>query len=432
MDQLQEVDAAQLAALSADVLNRPDIPYERRDEYFQVDSAGMNWDVAGWLYEPHAAHVLCGSDGKAVGALLLHGGGGDHRFLDNLASILAGKLGIKTLTLTYPGHWYFDSDDHEWPGEPLDDGTGRPRLPIWDRRDPIGHGEYDLVTSAEDPVLRANGGTAFFLAARPGTQFYRRQAAWPLAYETAYLDACARNFPEDEFSLYLHGHSTGGPQAHMLLQRMGNVRGLIGMETSSFGIIKKKMDPPGAGGEQFPFNYLTMRTWRDTARYMGTESGDMAKRHLPLLMEQVFEAWKLRGGDPGFKSEQFIQFAGEEALTAAAHAVADDQGYEPDARKALVERYLSYTKPLPVPGNPPVPPLLYIINEGSRDHRLDNYTSVLLPTLQTFEPVPKAQVYYLRAGVHNYNKATPDLPRGVAAVGAKIWFDAITSGYYDR
>lgn len=98
------------------------------------------------------------------------------------------------------------------------------------------------------PVLRANGGTAFFLAARPDTQFYRRQAAWPLAYETAYLDACARNFPESEFSLYLHEHSMGGPQAHMLLQRIGNVRGLIGMETSSFGIIKKKMDPPGATG----------------------------------------------------------------------------------------------------------------------------------------------------------------------------------------
>ena len=431
MDEVTEVDEAQLAVMSADVLNRPDVPYERHDEHFRIDVAGMAWDVAGWLYEPENGHQLRGSDGKAVGALLLHGGGTDHRFLDNLASILAGKLGIKTLALTYPGHWYYDSDDHEWPGEPLDEGTGRPRLPIWDRKDPIGHDEYDIVTYADDPVLHANGGTAFFLAARPGTQFYRRQAAWPLAYETAYLDACARNFPEDEFSLYLHGHSTGGPQAHMLLQRIANVRGLIGMETSSFGIIKKKMDPPGAGGEQFPFNYLTMRTWRDTARYMGSESGEMAKRHLPLLMEQVFEAWEKRTGDPGFKSEQFIQFAGEEALTAAANAVADDQGYDDEARKALVERYLSYTKPLPVPENPSVPPLLYIINEGSRDHRLDNYTSVLLPTLQKFDPVPKAQVYYLRAGIHNYNRPTPELPRGVAAVGAKIWFDAIRSGYYD-
>ena len=90
------------------------------------------------------------------------------------------------------------------------------------------------------PVLRANGGTAFFLAARPDTQFYLRQAAWPLAYETAYLDACARNFPESEFSLYLHGHSMGGRQAHMLLQRIGNVRGLVGMETSSSGSSRRR------------------------------------------------------------------------------------------------------------------------------------------------------------------------------------------------
>ena len=110
----------------------------------------------------------------------------------------------------------------------------------------------------------------------------------------------------------------------MPLQRIGNVRGLIGMETSSFGIIKKKLDPPGAGGEQFPFNYLTVKTWRDTARYMVSGSGDMAKRHLPLLMEQVSGDWEMRTDDPGFKSEQFIQFAGDEALTAAANVVADD------------------------------------------------------------------------------------------------------------
>lgn len=67
-----------------------------------------------------------------------------------------------------------------------------------------------------------------------------------------------------------------------------------------------------------------MSTWRDTARYMGSESGDMAKRHLPLLMEHVFEDWEKRTSDPRSKSEQFIQFVGDEALTAAANAVADD------------------------------------------------------------------------------------------------------------
>jgi hypothetical protein len=158
----------------------------------------------------------------------------------------------------------------------------------------------------------------------------------------------------------------------------------------------------------------------------------MAKRHLALLMEQVFEAWQRDVGRPGFKSEQLIQFAGVEALTAAANAVADDQGYDDEARAALVERYLSYTKPLTGPDAPPVPPLLYIMNEGSRDHRLDNYTEVLLPMLDEFDPVPKVHVFHLKAGVHNYNKPMDQLPRGVAAVGAKIWHDAIMSGFYEH
>ncbi len=430
MEGLIEVAGPELARWSAAVLDRPDLPHTERDEHFRIDCAGMGWDVAGRLYAPEPEHQLREADGRPVGVLLLHGGGSDHRFLHNLASILAQKLGIRALAMTYPGHWNFDADGHDWPGEPLDDGTGRPRLPIWDRSDPIGHDEYDVVTYADDPVLRANGGTAFFLAARPGTQFYRRQAAWPLAYEQAFREACARNFPEDEFALYLHGHSTGGPLAHMLLQRIGNVRGLLGMETSSFGIIKRQMDPLGSGGEQFPFTYLTLRTWRDAARYLGSESGDMAKRHLPLLMEQVFESWERQRGKPGFKSEQFIQFAATDALTAAAEAVSDDLGYAAAERAALVERYLGYTAPLTGPDAPPLPPLLYILNEGSRDHRLDNYTGVLLPTLRSFDPAPRTQVHYLRAGIHDYNKPTPDLPRGVAAVGAGIWHDAITSGYF--
>lgn len=426
----EEIGAQQLAEVSAAVLALPDLPYEARDEELRIDCAGMAWDVAGRVYEPTESKILRGADGKKVGAFLLHGGGGDHRGMDNLGSLLAEKFGIKALALTYPGHWNFDTADHEWPGEPIDDGTGHPRLAIWDRSNRIGYDEYDLIKYDQEPQLRAHRGTSFLLAAKPGTQFWRRQAAWPLAYETAYKTACARAFPEDEYSLYLHGHSTGGPQVHMLLQRIGNVAGLIGMETSSFGSFKKHMDAPNSGGENFPFNYMTLRSWRDTARYMGVEAGIEGVRHLPLLIEQVFESWERGKGRPGFKSEHFIQFAGIDALTAAANALADDLGLDTTKRSALVDRYVSYTAPLCGADAPPLPPLLYIINEGSRDHRLDNYRGVLFPRLSELDPPPKKTLVYFRGGIHNYNKPTESLPRGVAVVGAKVWYDAITHGYY--
>ena len=36
-------------------------------------------------------------------------------------------------------------------------------------------------------------------------------AAWPFAFEAGMKDAMRRHFPAGEFSIYLTGHSTGGP-----------------------------------------------------------------------------------------------------------------------------------------------------------------------------------------------------------------------------
>lgn len=425
-----EVTEDQLAELSAEVLARPKVPHTVRDDIFRIECGGLGWDIAGRVYAPDDAHILRGADGKKVGAFLLHGGGGDHRGMDNLAMLLVEQFGMKVATVSYPGHWHWEGDTHDWPGTPQDDGTGQPRLPQYDRQNPIGHDEYDLVTDKEEAEVRLHRGTSFFLAARPGTQFWHRQAAWPLAYETAFLTSCARNFPPDEYSVYLHGASTGGPFAHMLLQRVPNGVGLIGLESSAWGALKVQTIDPGAGGERFPFNYMTLRTWRDRARYMGVEAGEWGIRHLPLLMEQVFEAWQSDKPKAGMKVEQFVQYAATGPLTDAANALSDILGSDTDARRELVERYLGYTAPLPVPGNPPVPPLLYIINEHSRDHRLDNYQGVLFPLLNKIQPTPKYTLTYFYGGAHNFNARSERLPRGAAAVGASIWCDAITKGYF--
>jgi hypothetical protein len=426
----KEISEAELADISAQVLARPNVPYVANDEVFRIDCAGLGWDIAGRVFEPDAAQALIGADGKKVGALLIHGGGGDHRGMNNLATLLVEKFGIKVVTVSYPGHFHWDSENHDWPGTPEDDGTGHPRLPLFDRQNPIGHDEYDLVVDKDEEEVRLHRGTSFFLAARPGTQFWHRMAAWPLAYETAFITACERNFPVGDYSLYLNGASTGGPFAHLLLQRMPNVVGLIGMETSAWGEIKKDTIDPGAGGERFPFNYLTLRTWRDRARYMGVEAGAWGARHLPLLMEQVFEAWERDKSKAGIKVEQYVQYAAIGALTDAANALADILGSDPDERASLVKRYISYTAPLSGPDQPPVPPLLYIINEHSRDHRLDNYNGVLFPYLEKLQPAPKARLVYFYGGAHNFNAPSAALPRGVAPVGASIWVDAITKGYY--
>ena len=90
-------------------------------------------------------------------------------------------------------------------------------------------------------------------------------AAWPVAFEQAIKETARRHFPDSEFSIYIHGHSTGGPFAMMASQRVPNIAGLVGYGSSPFGW----MYPLISGDDwEFPFNQLRLRTWRDTARYM--------------------------------------------------------------------------------------------------------------------------------------------------------------------
>ena len=62
-------------------------------------------------------------------------------------------------------------------------------------------------------------------------------AGWPAAFERGGIEAMTRNMPEDEYSIYVHGHSTGGPFVFMLSQRVPNVAGVMAIENSAFGYI---------------------------------------------------------------------------------------------------------------------------------------------------------------------------------------------------
>jgi hypothetical protein len=153
-------------------------------------------------------------------------------------------------------------------------------------------------------------------------------------------------------------------------------------------------------------------------------------KRLPWLMEDVMAAWELRKPAPNIKAEHVIQFAAYDVLEAGARAAAKRLKLNADETDALVKRYRGYPRELEGPGVKPVPPLLYGITSGSRDHTRERYQGVLLPELAKIDPAPKARVVQFMAGVHGYMKPEPGLPSGIGPAIATLWQDAIDNGYY--
>jgi hypothetical protein len=422
-----DVTREAIVAASDVVLARPDLPLDVREEIFRIRVHDLDWDIGGKVYQPMDPDAVpVGPDGKRIGAFLLHGGGGDHRGTEPLALLLAGKLGWKVATMSHPGHLYLHDPSRDWPGDTINpDGTAR--TPIWCADETITPDQYRPVEDRSDPVFRAKYGTLIFLEAKEGTRFYDRMASWPAAFEEAMIAVCRRSFPADRFSVYAHGHSTGGPFVHLLLQRVENIVGLIGIESTPFGRIMSAMLKQTW---PYPFNWITVRTWRDIARYAGPEAGADGMKRLPWLMEDVLAAWELRKPAPNIKAEHVIQFAAYDVLEAAARAAAKRLQLGPEETEALVARYRGYPRELAGPGVKPVPSLLYGITAGSRDHTAERYHGILLPELAKIDPPPKARVVQFLAGVHGYMKPEPGLPSGIGPAVASLWQEAIDHGYY--
>ena len=417
----------QILAASDEVLGRPDLPLTEREDLIRLDVLGLKFDVGGKVYQPaDESRIPRGADGKRVGAFLLHGGAGDHRNMEPLARLLAGKLGYRVATMTFPGNLYLLDPSHAWPGDTIEP-DGRVRVPMFCKDEPITPDQYDLVQDHSDPVIWAKYGTFHFLEAKEGTPFYDWLAALPVAFDEGMREICRRNFPADDFSVYGHGHSTGGPFVHLMLQRVPNVAGLIGMESSPFGAIFSKMQ---GHGWPYPFNRVVLRTWRDVARYAGPQAGPEGMWRLPQLMEEVLAQWDASKSRPNLKAEYPIHLASFDALEAAARATARRLKLDDAETEALVRRYRAYPVPLEGPDVKPVPPLLYGITKGSRDHRPERYHGILLPALAALNPAPKARVVEFGTGVHSYLKPEEGLPSGIGPAIAGLWDDAIREGYY--
>jgi len=424
----KRVERDELVRISDAMLAETDIAWRRTEDIARIRSNGMDWDIGTMVYAPDdAAKVPVGPDGKKIGVFMTHGGASDWRSMEPLAQTFCGKRGYKVCSMTYPGRFYFDDPGHDWPGDTFhDDGTVR--TPIWLKGEAITPDQYEVKA---DESHRDIYGTRRYAVAKPDTTFYLRMAAWPRAIVEAMQDICARHFPPDEWSIYVHGHSTGGPFVHTLMQRCENVRGLIGIENSPFGYLFNKMT-----GHDWPtpFNYVLVRNWRELARYRGAElamqEGEKPLYRLAQVMEEIFELWEASRKAPQFKAENWYHNRTVSCLTEAARVSARHQGMNADETQALVDEYLNYGVPLQGEGVKPVPPLLHGICEFSRDHRSEKY-EMMRREYATLTPPPKFEYVQLGTGIHSYWRAEDGLPLGVCPAVVKIWDEAIMHGWYD-
>ena len=400
----------------------PEQPVQVREDIFRISELEMDWDIGVVVYEPMEPNKSpTGPDGKKIGIFLLHGGVSDFKSVERIARILPGKFGVKVASMTFPGRFYFLDDSRDWPGD-VEHGHGSVRTPLWTRGTQITSDQYTVVS---DRSKRKSYGTLVSLAAKEGTEFFHRMAAWPVAFEQAILETSRRHFPEGEFSIYIHGHSTGGPFAMMASQRVANIAGLVGYGSSPFGW----MYPLISGDDwEFPFNQLRLRTWRDTARYM-YEGMKHENIGLPMLIELTFERWEIAKRRPNFKAEDFIHKNSTRALETAARVSAERLKLSNRESDSLVQRYLGYTRELSGRGTKPVPNFLSI-------HGIDDDTVTLgrcqrsLPLFAKLDPAPKIRSVSLGAGIHSWSWTDNRLPQGIVPSVAKLWYDAIMNGFF--
>jgi hypothetical protein len=418
----------EMVKISEAVLAEPDVAFTEAEDVFRIRANGLDWDIGNVVYAPEdPGRIAVGPDGKKIGLFMTHGGASDWRSVERLARTFCGKRGFKVCSMTYPGRFYLPDPSRDWPGDTFH-ADGTVRTPIWQRGETIGADQYTVKI---DTSHRSIYGSRSYAVAKPDTPFYVRMAAWPKAFVDAMKDICRRHFPPEEWSIYVHGHSTGGPFVHTLLQRVPNVKGLIGIENSSFGEFYHAMT-----GHDWPtpFNYVLVRTWRELARYKGAElalqEGDKPLFRLAQIMEEIFEAWDDVKRFPQFKAENWFHNRTPSCLTAAAEVAAKAQRLNRDETAALVDEYLGYGLPLTGPNDKPLPPILHGINRFSRDHTSDNYKIIAAKFAALARP-PKFRVVELGTGVHSYWRTEEGLPLGVCPVVVKVWHDAIMNGYYD-
>jgi hypothetical protein len=437
----------QIIEQSRAVLGRKSAVIDEREDVFRLEALGMEWDIGVQVYTPMGeAGVATGADGKKVGIFLLHGGDADFKSMATFARLFSEKFNFKVATMTFPGRLYLDDPSRDWPGDTIK-ADGTVRTPIWLKGEYVTPDQYDVI---KDTSKRAKYATRTTARAKPGTLFYYRMAALPIAFEEGMKCACQRHFPENEFSIYVHGHSTGGPYVSMLSQRVANIAGAIAIENSTFGYVNERKHQWSGGTGKIegyerpspstneawkdPFNDLYIRTWRDIARYRGPEAlgseGPQALMRLPWLMEDILAEWDVEKRWPQFKAEYMVTHNIVGSLKKAARVSAERLKMSETDTTSLVKHYLNLARELRGPGVKPVPPFLFGISKDSPDHSPEVYRDVILPMFREMDPAPRVAVTRFMAGGHFYTKSEGDLPIGISPAVAEFYSEAIKNGFF--
>ncbi len=440
------ISRAGAVRISRAVLGKRKCRITRREDIFRIGSLGLDWDIGVMTYAPAGGAITRGADGRKAGFFLLHGGNGDFKSVEPLALLLAERFGYKVVSMTFPGRLYFPNRSRDWPGDTIGP-DGRARMPIWKRGEVITPDQYRLI---HETSLRDRYGTRTLARAKPGTLFYHRMAAWPAAFEEGMVAACRRHFPEGDYSVHAHGHSTGGAFTAILSQRLANMAGQTEVETAPIGEINRlkhawsgslgkikgfEKGAEGQDGLEDPFTDLYLRTWRDRARYAGPEAlgkeGPQALMRLPALMEDVLESWQAERLRPQFKAEFLVTHNITASLEKAARAAARRLRLSRAETAALVGRYLDYGRYLKGPDARPVPPVLFVNSCYSRDNSEEAFKEVILPMLGRLRPPPRTHLVVVEASSHLYTEADgDDLPLGMTPVAAKLFDDAVRGGFF--
>jgi hypothetical protein len=435
----------EVLAADAFVRSLPDLSIREREDVFRIEALGLEWDIGALVTEPaEPGYAARAPNGRKTGFLLLHGGDGDFKSMSVLARLLAGKYGHRAVAMSFPGRHYFSDPSRDWPGDTIN-SDGTVRTPIWRIGETVSADQYDIV---HDTSQRLRYGTRTLARAKPGSPFWDRMAGWPVAFEEAMIEVCRRHFPDPDWVFFTHGHSTGGAFSAMLTQKVANAAGQAEVETAPIGYINEAKHAWSGGLGKIgdyrpstqpapridPFNDLSIRTWRDLARYSGPEAlgreGPAALMRLPSLMEEVLESWTAAKTRPNFKAEYIVTHNVQASLEAAARASAERLGMTRDATEALVRRYKCYAHYDTRSEARPVPPILYVNAKDSRDNSFEAFTEVVLPMFAALTPAPKVRVVQFGAGTHVYYTPQPDLPLGITPAVVKLWHEAIMGGYF--
>lgn len=431
---------------SNQVLGTREIKTIVTEDVFRIEELELLWDIGVEITEPSdSADCLKDPDGKFVGMFLLHGGDGDFKSMRSLAQVFAARFGVKVVTMSFPGRHYLPDESRDWPDDTIH-GDGTVRTPIWLEGETISPDEYELVV---DESKRHKYGRRLHARAKPGTNFHARMASWPAAFETGMKDACARHFSPADWSVFVHGHSTGGPFVSMLSQRVENIRGVFALENSSFGYINEQKHIWGGNSGKIegyqqtrpkgdpwkdPFTDLYIRTWRDLARYKGPEAlgqeGPAALMRLPSLMEEILDHWEAARLRAQFKAEYIVTHNIQPSLEAAASAVAERLSMTASEADRLRDRYLGFARELSGEGVKPVPPFYFVITKDSRDHSPEVYDEVILPMFAQMKPAPRTALTRLGAGVHTYTTPEENLPEGATPVAVALFVEAVKNNFF--